>query len=109
VQRGWGLAGIRQGNTIIAIKIPKSGNLLAYMREPDPAVRRRMYCHCPRVRDAIRTGEALSPLYCYCGAGYYKGLWEEIVGQPVEIKVIESILAGDNVCKIAIRLPGLPP
>ncbi|MGD8968572.1 MAG: hypothetical protein PVI07_13770, partial [Anaerolineae bacterium] len=31
VERRWGLAGILQGDTIIATKIPKSGYLVAYM------------------------------------------------------------------------------
>ena len=48
VARGWGLAGVRQGDAIIATKIPKSGYLLAYLDEPDPALRRSYYCHCPR-------------------------------------------------------------
>jgi hypothetical protein len=75
------------------------------MQESDPRVKREMYCHCPRVRDAIRNGQALPETYCYCGAGYYKGIWEEILGQPVEVEVLESVLGGGNVCKIAIHLP----
>jgi len=66
VKRGWGSAGVRKGNTIIATKIPKSG---------------------------------------YCGAGFYKGIWEEILQKPVEVEVLETVLRGDEVCKIAIYLP----
>jgi hypothetical protein len=103
--RGWGLAGVRQGNTIIATKIPKSGFLVDYFQEPDPAKRRELYCHCPRIRDVLARGETLSTTYCYCGAGYYKGIWEEILQQPVEVTLLESVLAGDDVCKVAIELP----
>jgi hypothetical protein len=39
VHRGWGLAGVREGATIIATKIPKSGYLVEYMAEPDPEIR----------------------------------------------------------------------
>ncbi len=105
VGRGWGLAGILQGRTITATKIPKSGYLADYLQETDPEKRRQMYCHCPRVRDAVAMGETLSPTYCYCGAGFYKGIWEEILRQPVEVEVLESVLAGGEVCKIAIHLP----
>jgi len=45
------------------------------------------------------------PVYCYCGAGFYKGIWEEILQQPVEVQVLESVLKGDKVCKIAVHLP----
>jgi predicted hydrocarbon binding protein len=105
VNRGWGLAGIRQGNTIVTTKIPKSGNLIEYMEERDPDLKRQLYCHCPRVRDALKTGRSIPTVYCYCGAGFYKSIWEEILGEPVQVEVLESVLQGDPVCKIAIKLP----
>jgi predicted hydrocarbon binding protein len=105
LRRGWGLAGVRKGNTIIATKIPKSGYLVEYMRETDPQKKRQYYCHCPRIRDVLKSSETLSPTYCYCGAGFYKGLWEEILQEPVEVELLESVLKGDDVCKVAIRLP----
>ena len=107
VDRGWGSAGVKKGNTIIATKIPKSGYLVAYMEETDPEKKRQYYCHCPRVRDALQTSETLSLTYCYCGAGFYKGIWEEILQQPVEVELLESVLDGGEVCRIAVHLP--PP
>ncbi len=53
LDQGWGLAGRREGNTIIATKIPKSGYLREYFQEEDPIEKRRLYCHCPRVRDEV--------------------------------------------------------
>lgn len=103
--RGWGLAGIRKGNRIIATKIPKSGNLAAYLAERDPDKKRQYYCHCPRIRDVLKGGGALPVTYCYCGAGYYKGIWEEVLQRPVEVEVLESVLDGGEVCRIAISLP----
>jgi predicted hydrocarbon binding protein len=105
IDRGWGLAGVKQGNTIVATKIPKSGYLSEYLRETDPEKRRQVYCHCPRVRDALQMGETISPTYCYCGAGFYKGVWEEILQRPVDVEVIKTVLKGDDVCEIAITLP----
>ena len=105
VSRGWGLAGILAGNRILATKIPKSGHLADYLDETDPERRRQYYCHCPRVRDILRTGGSLPVSYCYCGAGFYKGIWEEIVQAPVEVEVLKSVLAGDEVCRIAAHLP----
>jgi len=105
VDRGLGSAGIKQGNTIISTKIPKSGYLIEYMNETDPEIRRQIYCHCPRVREAVKDNLMISTTYCYCGAGFYKGIWEEILQQPVEVEVVESVLSGGDVCKIAIHLP----
>jgi hypothetical protein len=105
MNRGWGLAGVREGNTIIATKIPKSGNLVEYLKETDREKRRALYCHCPRIREAIGSNKKISPTYCYCGAGFYKGIWEYILQQPVKVELLESVLSGDEVCKVAIDLP----
>jgi hypothetical protein len=105
LDQGWGLAGRREGNTIIATKIPKSGYLRKYFEEEDPIEKRRLYCHCPRVRDEVGNDPKLPMEYCYCGAGFYKGIWQEILGQPVKVEMLESVMGGDNVCKIAIHLP----
>lgn len=105
VRKGWGSAGVKNGNNIIATKIPKSGHLIEYVKEIDPEIKRQYYCHCPRVREAVKTSERISPTYCYCGAGFCKGIWEEILQEPVEVEVLESVLAGGEVCRIAIHLP----
>ena len=102
---GWGLAGRLEGDTIVATKIPKSGYLLEYMQEPDPGRRRELYCHCPRVRSAVAAAQLLSPTYCGCGAGYYRDIWETILGRPVRVEVLSSVLAGDDTCTIAIHIP----
>jgi hypothetical protein len=105
VSRGWGSAGVIDDSTIIATKIPKSGNLLEYMRESDPAKKRQFYCHCPRVRDALRLSVTISPTYCYCGAGFYKSIWEGILRQPIRVELLETVLRGDEVCRFAVYLP----
>jgi hypothetical protein len=105
VERGWGSAGVRRGSTVIATKMPKSGFLLEYMRETDLARKRALYCHCPRVRDALSSSVAISATYCYCGAGFYKGIWEEILQQPVEVELSETVLQGDEACKFVVYLP----
>jgi hypothetical protein len=105
VRRGWGSAGVKAGRTVTATKIPKSGHLAEYLREDDPARRRQLYCHCPRVRDVLLSSATISPTYCYCGAGFYKGIWEEILQEPVEVELLKSVLQGDEVCRFAVHLP----
>lgn len=109
IGRGWGLAGVRDGDRIIATKIPKSGNLVQYMEETDPEQRRQLYCHCPRIRDVLKTADselsgAIAETYCYCGAGFYKGIWEGILQAQVSVDVTESVLKGDDLCRIVIRV-----
>jgi len=105
ITRGWGLAGIREGNRIIATKIPKSGYLEEYFRAEDPAEKRKLYCHCPRVRDGVGADPQLPQTYCYCGAGFYQGIWETVLREPVQVEVLESVMHGGDVCKIAVQLP----
>lgn len=75
------------------------------MKETDPVKKRQLCCHCPRVRDALRSEVDISPTYCYCGAGFYKGIWEGILQQPVRVEILETVLQGDEVCKFAMYLP----
>jgi len=105
VEKNWGLAGRRDGNRIIATKIPKSGYLQEYFKEDDPEKKRKLYCHCPRVRDEVGSEPRLPMEYCHCGAGFYKGIWEEILGEPVEVEMIDSVMQGDDVCTIVVHLP----
>jgi predicted hydrocarbon binding protein len=106
VSRGWGLAGVRNKKSIIATKIPKSGYITDYMEEKDPEKKKAYYCHCPRVRDILkRPGARISLTYCYCGAGFYKGIWEEILQKKIRVEVLESVLNGGDECKIKIHLP----
>lgn len=104
MERGWGLAGKRDGDTIVATKIPKSANLAAYLDEADPGKRRRLYCHCPRVREALDLGVEISPTYCYCGGGFYRGIWEGILGHEVKVELMQSVLGGDEVCQFRVHV-----
>ncbi|MDP8313735.1 MAG: DUF6144 family protein [Candidatus Celaenobacter antarcticus] len=104
-RRGWGVAGFKKGNTIIVAKIPKSGYLKQYLDEKDPEKRREIYCHCPRIRDAVKLGKSIPSNYCYCSAGFYKNIWETILQKPVEIEMLKSIFLGDDECQFKITLP----
>jgi hypothetical protein len=101
--RGWGVAGVLQTDAIIATKIPKSGYLREYLAERDPDKKRALYCHCPRVRSILATGDAvLSPTYCYCGGGFYKGIWEEILGRDLRVELQKTVMQGDDVCQFKV-------
>ncbi|MCP4230079.1 MAG: hypothetical protein GY771_08020, partial [bacterium] len=45
------------------------------------------------------------PVYCNCGAGFNKFIWEEIVEGEVAIEVVESVLDDGECCTFAIYLP----
>jgi hypothetical protein len=96
-------APMREGNTVYVTKVPC--RVQAYREATDPREKRAHYCHCPMVRAAIREGRQISDTYCYCGTGWFVQLWSGIVGQSVEVELLESILRGDDRCRVAIHLP----
>ncbi len=102
-ESGWGMAGKLEGNTIYATKIPKEFH--KYFQTTDAQKKKYYYCHCPRIRDLFLNNEKpLDVNYCYCGAGFYKDIWEYILQRKVKVEIIESLIKGDEVCKIAIYI-----
>lgn len=102
LEMNMGVAGVLDGNRIIATKIPKSSNLRKWLSEKNPDERRKMYCHCPRVNQVLELGMEMPVEYCLCGAGFYRDIWESITESPVRVEIIESVFAGDDFCRIAI-------
>jgi len=101
---GWGVAGVLQGDRIIATKMPFEFH--EYFKAENQNEKRFRFCHCPRIRKTIKDGaEPISESYCYCGAGFYKGIWEYILDEPVNVEVLETVLNGGDVCRIAVHLP----
>ena len=101
IDQGWGEVGMRVGRTVYATKIP--ADMEAYFDAEDDVEMKRAYCHCQRVRDCIGFTD-MSPTYCYCGAGFYKANWERILGRPVDVFVLRSVMQGDDVCRFAIHV-----
>ncbi len=77
-----------------------------YASAETPAERRKAYCHCPFVRPYLDEVPAkLSPTFCFCGTGWYKRLWEGILGQPIQVQHVETLLKGNDQCTLRIILP----
>jgi hypothetical protein len=96
--------GVREGKIVYVEKIPYMTK--KFLTEKDENLKKYYYCHCPWVREALKTGEIKIPSkFCDCSAGYYKTQWEVILDQPVEVETIETILEDDSRCLFAIFLP----
>ncbi len=96
--------GVREGNVVYEVKIPHMTK--EFLAETDEQMRRYYYCHCPWVKEALKSGDArISPTFCSCSAGFHKKRWEVIFDQPLRAEIVESVLKGDEWCKIAIHLP----
>jgi hypothetical protein len=90
---------IRDGNTVIHIAAPY--HPWGYLRETDLQKQRGEYCHCGWINGSK---ELIPQAFCYCGAGYYKALWEGVLEVPVEVAVLRSIFNGDPDCRVQITL-----
>jgi len=96
--------GVRDGTTLYETKIPY--DTIGYLAAGSDKERRYRYCHCPWVRESLDTAEVeISPTFCLCSAGFHKKQWEVILDRPLEAEIVESVLAGDDRCRIAIHLP----
>ena len=101
IDNDMGMAGRLEGNTITAVKIPKEFH--KYFQTEDPREKRYHYCHCPRIREALKSqNKPVDKNYCYCGAGFYRDIWEFILQRPVKVRIVESLLQGNEHCKIKI-------
>ncbi len=100
INAGMGVAGIYQEDKIVVTKIPSLFH--EYYSESDLIMKKYYYCHCPRVRKLLLDGTALDSIYCNCGGGFYKDIWEYITGDKVNIKVLKNLFDGDDVCSFMI-------
>jgi hypothetical protein len=95
--------GVRVENIVYETKIPFLTK--EFLAESDPRLRRYYYCHCPWAREAVKSGETVTPIFCNCSAGFHKKPWEGALGQKINVEVLESVLKGDARCRFAIHLP----
>jgi len=95
---------VRVGNVLHMRKVPYDP--VGYERGATPVERRRAYCHCEFVRPYLdQVPSRMSPTFCWCGSGWYRRLWEGILGQPVRIEHVETLLKGNDQCTLTITLP----
>ena len=98
---GWGEKDMyRQGNVVYHTKNPS--NPQAYEQAKTPEEKRAAYCFCPII--GIHLDRGISDTYCYCGSGWYRQQWEAATGKPVSVKVMQSVVRGDDVCQFAAHL-----
>lgn len=92
---------ILKDKVIYVTKIPY--NQKGYKEGKTLEEQRKSYCHCPLVRNHLDLG--ISPTFCNCSTGWYRQLWEGIIGKPVRIDILKTLIKGDLNCQFAIHLP----
>jgi effector-binding domain-containing protein len=90
---------VRDGDIIYVTKVPR--NRQGYEEATDEAEKKTHYCHCALIRHKPAD---MHPAFCYCGAGWYRQIWEGILGRPVRVEILKSLTKGDETCQFAIHL-----
>lgn len=95
---------VRKGNQLFMVKVPFDAE--AYQKATSPVERHQAYCHCSFVRPYLKEMSAgISPTFCWCGAGWYRRLWEGVLGKPIQVEHVETLVSGGDCCKLVITLP----
>jgi predicted hydrocarbon binding protein len=59
-------------------------------------------CYCGQVSRTRTPFPSLT--YCHCSAGWYRQLFETALGHSVTVRVVKSIVHGDDQCEFLIRV-----
>ncbi len=90
----------REGQILYTSKPPSDPEAYAKATTQDEII--KAYCFCPIVKAAL---ERMPRTFCYCGAGWAEQLWNEVVGEPLKIDIVSTVVDGDKFCKFAVHLP----
>jgi hypothetical protein len=59
-------------------------------------------CLCP-MAEAQKPGQ-ISATYCLCSVGYVKEMHERMLGRPVEVELVDSVLIGGKRCRFRMTV-----
>lgn len=98
-QRPFFVRPVREGNEIFLTKAPCHSE--EFNKATTPELKKYHYCHCEFAR---ATEGTVSTTHCMCGGGWYRRLFEQILGQSVQMKLVKSVMRGDNVCQFSVTI-----
>jgi hypothetical protein len=90
-----------EGKTIRGITITSVRGLIYQTYRPH-SFEKPMRCFCKLFRH-LPPEKQVSPTYCHCSEGFVKDYWQAVLDRPVEVKILESAIAGGNQCAFEIR------
>ncbi len=98
------LSANRDGGILHITKIPYDP--ARWLNEKDPEMKKYHACHCPFVREALRSkGTKPAADWCYCSCGFEKWMFDNLLGADLEVELLESVLLGHDRCRFAVKLP----
>jgi hypothetical protein len=61
-----------------------------------------MRCYCSLMK-GLPDEVTSSKTYCQCSGSFVKKIWETVLNEPVEVKVLESAISGSGECRFEIK------
>jgi hypothetical protein len=83
-------------------RLTRDGQVVYQHYNPRSSFNTRCYCSLWR---GLGDDENAPLTWCQCSKGFVMKLWETLLGEPVEVELVESCIAGAQECKFAIHLP----
>jgi hypothetical protein len=100
------LSAVRDGDQLYVTKIPY--DTLSHLAESEPRKKAFYACHCPFARESILSvTQSISENWCYCSGGFEKFPFDVILGQELKVKVLNTALKDDPICRFEISLAGV--
>jgi hypothetical protein len=59
-------------------------------------------CLCPMVE--VQSVGKISPTYCHCSVGYVREMHERMLGRPVQVELVDSVLRGGKRCRFRMTV-----
>jgi hypothetical protein len=83
------------------VRYARRGDVIEQVYEPR-RYRRPARCYCTLAK-GLEEREQLSATFCECSAGFVEATWSVVLGGPVRVKLLESAVAGSDICRFEIR------
>jgi effector-binding domain-containing protein len=90
----------RKDNVIYTTKVPM--NREAWEKATTLKDKIRHFCYCPVVHHML---DETPRIFCLCGGGWARQVFENVLGTKVKVKLLRSVVSGDNVCAWELHLP----
>ncbi|MFO8006121.1 MAG: DUF6144 family protein [Candidatus Brocadiia bacterium] len=62
------------------------------------------HCYCAWVN---AVPGLVSSTFCYCSAGWLRELFESVLGEPVDVRFVQTVLGGGDRCEFIVTSPAL--
>jgi hypothetical protein len=83
-------------------RLEKKGDILLQIYAPETFIIPAR-CYCSLLR-GLPSDDEMSRTYCHCAEGFVKSYWQEVLGRPLKVELLQSAISGAQDCRFAIHL-----